>query len=36
MLSGSFGEQEVYNAGAVRVYRDARALLESIDKLRFD
>jgi HAD superfamily hydrolase (TIGR01549 family) len=36
LLSGGFGEQELYNAGAMRVYRDARALLEGIDELGFD
>jgi HAD superfamily hydrolase (TIGR01549 family) len=35
LLSGGFGEQELYNAGAMRVYRDARALLEAIDELGF-
>lgn len=35
LLSGGFGEQELYNAGAMRVYRDARALLEGIDELGF-
>ena len=36
MLSGGFGEQELYNAGAMRVYHDAEALLKSIDELGFD
>lgn len=36
LLSGGFGEQELYNAGAMRVYRDARALHEGIDELGFD
>ena len=35
LLSGGFGEQELYNAGAMRVYRDARALLDAIDELGF-
>jgi len=35
LLSGGFGEQELYNAGAMRVYREARALLEAIDELGF-
>jgi phosphoglycolate phosphatase-like HAD superfamily hydrolase len=35
LLSGGFGEQELYNAGAMRVYRDARALLEAIDEQGF-
>jgi hypothetical protein len=35
MLSGGFGEQELYNAGAMRVYRDAEALLGGIDELGF-
>jgi HAD superfamily hydrolase (TIGR01549 family) len=35
LLTGGFGEQELYNAGAMRVYRDARALLEAIDELGF-
>lgn len=33
VLSGGFGEQELYNAGAMRVYRDAAALLEAVDEL---
>ncbi len=36
LLSGGFGEQELYNAGAMRVYRDTRALHEGIDELGFD
>lgn len=36
LLSGGFGEQELYNAGAMRVYRDAEALHEGIDELGFD
>ena len=36
LLSGGFGEQELYNAGAMRVYRDAQALYEGIDELGFD
>jgi HAD superfamily hydrolase (TIGR01549 family) len=36
LLSGGFGEQELYNAGAMRVYRDAKALHEGIDELGFD
>lgn len=35
LMSGGFGEQELYNAGAMRVYRDARALLQAIDELGF-
>jgi HAD superfamily hydrolase (TIGR01509 family) len=35
LLTGGFGEQELYNAGAMRVYRDARALLEAMDELGF-
>jgi HAD superfamily hydrolase (TIGR01549 family) len=35
LLSGGFGEQELYNAGAMRVYQDTRALHESIDELGF-
>lgn len=30
------GGQELYNAGALRVYRDAHALLEGIDELGFE
>ena len=33
VLTGGFGEQELYNAGAMRVYRDAGALLAGIDEL---
>ena len=33
LLSGGFGEQELYNAGAMRVYQDAAALLSGIDEL---
>jgi HAD superfamily hydrolase (TIGR01509 family) len=36
VLTGGFGEQELYNAGAMRVYRDATALLEALDELGFD
>ena len=36
LLSGGFGEQELYNAGAMRVYRDTRALHEGIDELGFE
>jgi HAD superfamily hydrolase (TIGR01509 family) len=36
VLSGGIGEQELYNAGAMRVYQDARALLVGIDELGFD
>jgi HAD superfamily hydrolase (TIGR01549 family) len=36
MLSGGCGEQELYNAGAMRVYRDTRAVLQGIDELGFD
>jgi HAD superfamily hydrolase (TIGR01549 family) len=36
MLSGGYGEQELYNAGAMRVYRDAETLLKGIDELGFD
>jgi HAD superfamily hydrolase (TIGR01549 family) len=35
LLSGGFGEQELYNAGAMRVYRDAKALHKGIDELGF-
>jgi HAD superfamily hydrolase (TIGR01549 family) len=35
-LSGGSGEQALYNAGAMRVFRDAKALHESIDELGFD
>ena len=33
LLSGGFGEQELYNAGAMRVYEDAAELLAGIDEL---
>lgn len=33
LLSGGVGEQELYNAGAMRVYRDTAQLLEYIDEL---
>jgi HAD superfamily hydrolase (TIGR01509 family) len=33
LLTGGFGEQELYNAGAMRVYRDAAELLTRIDEL---
>lgn len=36
VLSGGVGEQELYNAGAMRVYQDPRALLEGIDELGFN
>jgi HAD superfamily hydrolase (TIGR01549 family) len=36
LLSGGFGEQELYNAGAMRVYRDAEALHQGLDELGFD
>jgi HAD superfamily hydrolase (TIGR01509 family) len=36
LLSGGFGEQELYNAGAMRVYRDAEALHQAMDELGFD
>jgi HAD superfamily hydrolase (TIGR01549 family) len=36
LLSGGFGEQELYNAGAMRVYKDAQALHQSIDELGFE
>lgn len=36
LLSGGFGEQELYNAGAMRVYRDAEALHQGMDELGFD
>jgi hypothetical protein len=36
LLSGGFGEQELYNAGAMRVYPDAKALHEAMDELGFD
>ena len=36
LLSGGCGDQQLYNAGAMRVYRDAQALLEGIDELGFE
>ncbi|HTT05930.1 MAG TPA: HAD family hydrolase [Steroidobacteraceae bacterium] len=33
VLTGGFGEQELYNAGAMRVYRDAAQMLAGIDEL---
>jgi HAD superfamily hydrolase (TIGR01549 family) len=36
LLSGGFGQQELYNAGAMRVYRDAGALHQGIDELGFE
>jgi HAD superfamily hydrolase (TIGR01549 family) len=36
LLSGGFGEQELYNAGAMRVYKDTRALHEGIEELGFE
>jgi HAD superfamily hydrolase (TIGR01509 family) len=36
LLSGGFGEQELYNAGAMRVYRDAKALHQAINELGFE
>ena len=36
LLTGGCAEQELYNAGAMRVYRDAAALLENIDELGFE
>jgi HAD superfamily hydrolase (TIGR01549 family) len=36
LLTGGYAEQELYNAGAMRVYKDARALLAGIDELGFD
>jgi HAD superfamily hydrolase (TIGR01549 family) len=36
LLSGGFGEQELYNAGAMRVYRDAEALHQGMNELGFD
>jgi HAD superfamily hydrolase (TIGR01549 family) len=35
LLSGGFGEQELYNAGAMRVYKDASQLHAGIDELGF-
>jgi HAD superfamily hydrolase (TIGR01549 family) len=36
LLSGGSGEQELYNAGAMRVYKDAAALLAGIEELGFE
>jgi phosphoglycolate phosphatase-like HAD superfamily hydrolase len=36
LLSGGFGEQELYNAGAMRVYQDAEALHQAINELDFE
>lgn len=36
LLSGGCAEQDLYNAGAMRVYRDAAALLDNIDELGFE
>jgi hypothetical protein len=36
LLSGGFGEQELYNAGAMRVYKDAQGLFDRIDELGLD
>lgn len=38
LLTGGFAEQELYNAGAMRVYRDAAEVLARIDELglKFD
>ena len=33
LLSGGYGEDELISAGAFRVYRDAKELLESLDEL---
>jgi HAD superfamily hydrolase (TIGR01549 family) len=35
LLSGGVGEQELYNAGAMRVYADTKALHRAIDELGF-
>ena len=35
LLSGGFGEQELYNAGAMRVYRDPAHLHLELDELGF-
>ena len=35
LLSGGSGEQELYNAGAMRVYRDAAVLHQAIEELGF-
>jgi HAD superfamily hydrolase (TIGR01549 family) len=36
LLSGGFGEQELYNAGAMRVYKDTQGLFDRIDELGLD
>jgi len=36
LVSGGFGEQELYNAGAMRVYRDTAPLHEAMDELGFE
>jgi HAD superfamily hydrolase (TIGR01549 family) len=36
LLTGGFGEQELHNAGAMRVYQDADALHLGINELGFD
>jgi HAD superfamily hydrolase (TIGR01549 family) len=36
LLSGGFGEQELYNAGAMRVYQDIKALHQAMDELGFE
>jgi HAD superfamily hydrolase (TIGR01509 family) len=36
LLTGGFGEQELYNAGAMRVFKDPAALLAGIDELGID
>ncbi len=36
VLTGGFGEQELSNAGAMRVYRDAADVPASIDELGLD
>jgi HAD superfamily hydrolase (TIGR01509 family) len=33
LLTGGYGEQELYNAGAMHVYKDPKALYEGIDEL---
>ena len=33
LLSGGYGEDELYRAGAFRVYRDPEELLQSITQL---
>jgi HAD superfamily hydrolase (TIGR01549 family) len=35
LLTGGFGEQELYNAGAMRVYRDPDDLLAGLNELGF-